>query len=254
MFRPEGIYPALLTPFDENQKVNEPELRKLLDFGIDRGLDGIFPISSVGEGIHMDFDEKCRCMDIVVDQVDGRVPVTPGVVASAPAECVRLAKHAESIGCEAIVVTPPYFYKPGGAMVERFFETIIEESRVERSEVLRRSAEIETAVEQLGLRLKDLAKTARLHASGNRRSKSWRVHRGPGQIQVNHRPHRSEAPCFGLVSWKPALSKGVRGAPAKRAQPLGTRLERGRKASKERLAGATGHGLTASRTCPSRLT
>lgn len=128
MFRPEGIYPALLTPFDENQKVNEPELRKLLDFGIDRGLDGIFPISSVGEGIHMDFDEKCRCMDIVVDQVDGRVPVTPGVVASAPAECVRLAKHAESIGCEAIVVTPPYFYKPGGAMVERFFETIIEES------------------------------------------------------------------------------------------------------------------------------
>ena len=57
MFRPEGIYPALLTPFDENQKVNDPELRKLLDFGIDRGLDGIFPISSVGEGIHMDFDD-----------------------------------------------------------------------------------------------------------------------------------------------------------------------------------------------------
>ena len=46
MFRPEGIYPALLTPFQEDQQVNEPELRKLLDFVIDRGLDGIFPISS----------------------------------------------------------------------------------------------------------------------------------------------------------------------------------------------------------------
>ena len=130
MFRPKGIYPAQLTPFDENQRVNEPVFRRLLEFGIERKLNGIFPISSVGEGIHMDFDEKCRCMDIVVDQVNGRIPVTPGVVASAPAECVRLAKHAASIGCDAIVVTPPYFYKPNGAMVERFFETIIEESGI----------------------------------------------------------------------------------------------------------------------------
>jgi 4-hydroxy-tetrahydrodipicolinate synthase len=130
MFRPEGIYPALLTPFGEDQRVNEEELRKLLDFCIDRGLDGIFPISSVGEGIHMDFAEKCRCMRIVVDQVNGRVPVTPGVVASAPAECVRLARYAAEIGCEAVVITPPYFYKPGGAMVERFFETIIEGSDI----------------------------------------------------------------------------------------------------------------------------
>jgi N-acetylneuraminate lyase/4-hydroxy-tetrahydrodipicolinate synthase len=130
MFRPQGIYPAQLTPFDENHRVNEPEFQRLLEFGIERKLDGIFPVSSVGEGIHMDFDEKCRCMKIVVDHVNGRVPVTPGVVASTPAECVRLARYAGSIGCEAVVVTPPYFYKPDGAMVERFFETIIEQSDI----------------------------------------------------------------------------------------------------------------------------
>lgn len=130
MFRPQGIYPALLTPFDDNHRVNEPVLRRLLEFNIERKLDGIFPVSSVGEGIHMDFDEKCRCMEIVVDQVNGRIPVTPGVVASAPDECVRLATYAGSIGCQAVVVTPPYFYKPHGAMVERFFETIIEQSEL----------------------------------------------------------------------------------------------------------------------------
>lgn len=130
MYRPEGIYPALLTPFDDDHKVNEAELRKLIDFCIDRGLNGIFPVSSVGEGIHMDFDEKCRCMKIVVDQANGRVPVTPGVVASAPGECVRLAQYADSIGCAGVVVTPPYFYKPAGAMVEKFFETIIEETDI----------------------------------------------------------------------------------------------------------------------------
>ena len=130
MFRPQGIYPAQLTPFDDEHRVNEPEFRRLLEFGIERKLDGIFPVSSVGEGIHMDFEEKCRCMEIVVDQVNGRIPVTPGVVASRPDECVRLAKYAGSIGCAAVVVTPPYFYKPDGAMVERFFETIIEKSGV----------------------------------------------------------------------------------------------------------------------------
>jgi len=128
MFRPQGIYPAQLTPFDDNHCVNEPEFRRLLEFGIERKLDGIFPVSS--EGIHMDFKEKCRCMEITVDQVNGRIPVTPGVVASSPDECVKLAKYAGSIGCEAVVVTPPYFYKPDGAMVEHFFETIIEKSGV----------------------------------------------------------------------------------------------------------------------------
>jgi len=130
MFRPQGVYPAQMTPFDENHRINEPVFRRMLEFGIERKLDGIFPVSSCGEGIHMDFDEKCRCMKIVIDQVDGRVPVTPGVVASAPDECVRLAQYAGSIGCDAVVVTPPYFYKPDGAMVERFLETIIETSGV----------------------------------------------------------------------------------------------------------------------------
>ncbi len=130
MFRPQGVYPAQLTPFDDDHRVNEPVFRRLLEFGIERGLAGIFPVSSVGEGIHMDFAEKCRCMEITVDQVNGRIPVTPGIVASTPDECVRLAKHAGSIGCEAVVVTPPYFYKPDGAMVERFFETIIEKSDI----------------------------------------------------------------------------------------------------------------------------
>lgn len=130
MFRPEGIYSALLTPFDENFLINEYELRKLVDFTIKKGVNGIFPVSSVGEGLHLSFEEKIRCMDIVVDQVNGRVPVTPGVVASTPYECAKLAKHAGSIGCPAVVATPPYYFKPGAAMVERFFEIIAEQGGV----------------------------------------------------------------------------------------------------------------------------
>jgi len=130
MFRPQGIYPALLTPFDNDSRVNEPELRKLIRFCIDKELDGIFPVSSVGEGVQMSFEEKCRCMSIVVDEVASRVPVTPGIAASTPAECILLAKYAGDLNCEAVVATPPYYFKPGVAMVERFFETIVEEGNV----------------------------------------------------------------------------------------------------------------------------
>ena len=126
MFRPKGVYPAIITPFDEKGRVNEAELRKMTDFCIDKGLHGLFPVSSVGEGVHMDFEEKCRCMEIVVDQAAGRVPVTPGAVGTTPDECVRLAKHAAGLGCAAVVATPPYFYRPGPAMVERFFEVLVE--------------------------------------------------------------------------------------------------------------------------------
>mgnify|MGYP000666383426 CR=1 FL=1 len=127
MFTPNGIYSALLTPFNHDHKVNEEELRSLVEFNVTKGLNGIFPVSSVGEALHMDFSEKCRCMDIVVDQVDGRIPVTPGVAASTPYESARLARHAKSIGCPAVVVTPPYYFKPGPSMVETFFETIGED-------------------------------------------------------------------------------------------------------------------------------
>jgi len=130
MFRPKGIYPALLTPFDDDHRVNESELRRIVEFCIQKGLDGLFPVSSVGEGLHMDFEEKCRCMTIVMDQVDGRIPVTPGVVASTPAESARLAAFAGSLGCPAVVGTPPYYFKPGVAMVEKFFETIVEKGNV----------------------------------------------------------------------------------------------------------------------------
>ena len=127
MFRPTGVYPALLTPFDAERRVNEPELRKLVSFCLEKGVHGIFPVSSVGEGLHMDYEEKCRCIDIVVDEVRGRIPVTSGVVGPNPYECARLARHAAKRGCEAVVVTPPYYFKPSPTMVERFFAVVGEE-------------------------------------------------------------------------------------------------------------------------------
>jgi len=124
MFQPQGVYVAMLTPFGEDGSINEEILRCMVDFQIERGVDGLFPVSSVGEIVHMTQEERVRLMEIVVDQSAGRVPVTPGVGTSHPAHSIFLAQRAKELGCSAVVIAPPHFYKISDEMVEKYYETI----------------------------------------------------------------------------------------------------------------------------------
>jgi dihydrodipicolinate synthase/N-acetylneuraminate lyase len=101
-------------------------MRKMVDFQIQNGVNGLFPVSSVGEYIHMTREEKVALMEVVHDQAKGRVPVTPGVGSSHPAESVFLAEQAKSMGCDAVVIAPPHFFPLPQNMVEQYFETIID--------------------------------------------------------------------------------------------------------------------------------
>jgi len=120
----------MLTPFSEDGSINENELRRIVDFKIEAGVDGLFPVSSVGEFIHGEFihmtrKEKLQMMEIVVNQSKGRVHVTPGVGSSHPAESIFLAQKAKELGCTGMVIAPPYFYPLSQENIEKYFETII---------------------------------------------------------------------------------------------------------------------------------
>jgi dihydrodipicolinate synthase/N-acetylneuraminate lyase len=78
----------------------------------------------VGEFIHLDFEEKAYLMQIVHEQAKGRVPIMPGIASTRPKECIRLAKKAQEIGCEAVVAAPPYYYPMSQDNMERHFEMI----------------------------------------------------------------------------------------------------------------------------------
>ena len=124
MFKPEGVYVAMLTPFTENGSINEAEIRRIVDFLCESGVHGLFPVSTVGEYVHMTQEEKIRLMKIVVDQNRGRVKVTPGVGSTYPAESIFLAEKAKKMGCDGVVVAPPYFYPLSQEMIEKYYETI----------------------------------------------------------------------------------------------------------------------------------
>jgi dihydrodipicolinate synthase/N-acetylneuraminate lyase len=126
MFYPEGVYVAMLTPFDRNGGINEKEMRRMVDFNIECGVDGLFPVSTVGEFIHLSPNEKVRLMEVVAFQAGGRVRVTPGVGSTNPWHSIELALKAKELGCDGVVVAPPYFFPLSQDMVEKYFEEIVD--------------------------------------------------------------------------------------------------------------------------------
>lgn len=118
MIIPEGAIVAMLTPFDSSGKINEPQVRKLVSFLIDKGVNGIFPVSSCGEYTHMDMSERKFLIDIVVDEAKGRVDIIPGTGATCYRQSIELASYAKDKGCAAAVLHGPYFFKNTEEVVE----------------------------------------------------------------------------------------------------------------------------------------
>lgn len=124
LFKPEGVYPAMLTPFTDQGSVNETVLRDMVNWLIDKGVDGLFPLGSVGEFIHLSFCEKVRTIEIVCDEAKGRVPVIPGTTESCASNCIKLTEKAKELGSSAVVIAPPYYIPADQEQIEEHYEQI----------------------------------------------------------------------------------------------------------------------------------
>ncbi|MGG1597858.1 4-hydroxy-tetrahydrodipicolinate synthase [Paenibacillus naphthalenovorans] len=109
MLKPEGIIPAMVTPFTSSEEVNEPVLRQLVKRYVDAGVHGLFCLGTNGEFFSLTFDEKIRIAEIIIDEVKGKVPVYVGAGCITTSETVRMAKKLEEIGADALSVITPYF-------------------------------------------------------------------------------------------------------------------------------------------------
>jgi dihydrodipicolinate synthase/N-acetylneuraminate lyase len=114
----------MMTPFDQNGGVNRDEVRHMVNFLVEKGVDGLFPLSSVGEFIHLDFGERVLLMELVQEAAAGRVAVTPGATAMSARGSIALARKAQEIGCQAVVISPPYFYPISQENLEHHYKTV----------------------------------------------------------------------------------------------------------------------------------
>lgn len=123
-FAPRGILPAMVTPLNDREKVNEKALRSLVDFLVDSGVHGIFVVGSQGEAYALSRDEKKKVMETAVEQTAKRVPVYAGTGAVTTSEAVELTKMAEKIGVDAVSVITPYFLSPSQEELYEHYKTI----------------------------------------------------------------------------------------------------------------------------------
>ena len=106
----KGIYPALLTPFDTENKINEKALRKLVRFNIDKGVQGFYVCGSTAECFLLSVDDRKRILDIVADENAGRVRIIAHVGAISQLQAVDLARHAKSAGADMVSSICPFYY------------------------------------------------------------------------------------------------------------------------------------------------
>ena len=125
-YKPEGIFPAMLTAFDKDGSINEVVMTDIVDFCVESGCKGIFAVSSVGEFVHMDTEDAFQLMRVAKKASRGRVPVLAGVTASHIEKSIEFAKYAREIGCDGIVCSPPYYYTVTQEIIERHYEMLAE--------------------------------------------------------------------------------------------------------------------------------
>ncbi|MBI3015101.1 MAG: 4-hydroxy-tetrahydrodipicolinate synthase [Candidatus Tectomicrobia bacterium] len=108
----KGIIPAMVTPFDENEAIDEKGLRNLVDFFVENGVHGISAGGSCGEFIAMTLEERKRVVEIVLDEAKGRVPIYPGTGHYSTKYTIELSQHAEKVGAAGVMVILPYYMQP----------------------------------------------------------------------------------------------------------------------------------------------
>ncbi len=116
-----GIFPYLVTPIDQSGNLKEDVLRDLVNHLISKGVHGLTPLGSTGEGAYLPWELKKRVIEVVVETTAGRVPVIAGVNEITTNGAVKQAIETERIGADGIlVILPTYFPLSDHQVVEHF--------------------------------------------------------------------------------------------------------------------------------------
>ncbi len=120
----QGIFTPNLVPMDSRGKINESELRRYVDWLIERGVHGLYPNGSTGEFTRFTVDERKRIVAIIADQTRGRVPILAGAAEANVKETLKACEYYHSLGVRAVAIVAPFYYKLSPASVYAYFKEI----------------------------------------------------------------------------------------------------------------------------------
>jgi len=117
-----GAFTALVTPMTESGEVDYDGFRRLVEFQLEQGIDGIVPLGTTGESPTIDEDEEEKIIEIVMKTAGGKVPVIVGSGSNDTKHMVTYVQRAKRHGADAALVVTPYYNRPNDDGLLRHFE------------------------------------------------------------------------------------------------------------------------------------
>jgi len=122
----EGVYPAMTTPFTDDNEVDHEQLADNARYLERAGVDGVVPVGSTGESATMTHDEHVDVIETVRDAVED-VPVIAGTGSNNTAEALSLSRRSADAGADGLLLISPYYNKPEPAGMVEHYRTVADE-------------------------------------------------------------------------------------------------------------------------------
>ena len=120
----KGSIVALVTPFSKNGQIQEEEFKKLIDWHIKKGTDGILVCGTTGESATLSHPEHERLIDLAASYINKRVPLIAGCGSNSTQEALSLVEHAKKAKADYALVITPYYNKPTQEGLYQHFKKI----------------------------------------------------------------------------------------------------------------------------------
>ena len=122
----KGSIVAIVTPMHADGSLDLPGLRKLIDWHIAEGTDGIVIVGTTGESATVTVEEHFALIKLAVEHTAGRIPIIAGTGGNATAEAISLTRYAKEVGADAALLVVPYYNRPTQEGMYQHFKAIAE--------------------------------------------------------------------------------------------------------------------------------
>jgi len=120
----QGVFPILAIPFDDEDNIDETSLRRLVQFELGAGVDGLGLFGMASEVYALSDQERDTAARIVMEEVNHKIPVIMGSGSTGIAPAVKLSRMFTAIGADCLMVVPPYWAKPDVARAKEYFQAV----------------------------------------------------------------------------------------------------------------------------------
>jgi 4-hydroxy-tetrahydrodipicolinate synthase len=122
----KGSIVAIVTPMHADGSLDYPGLKRLIDWHVAEGSDGIVIVGTTGESSTVSVEEHCALIKAAVEYGRGRIPIIAGTGGNSTAEAIKLTEYAKEVGADAVLLVVPYYNRPTQEGMFQHFKTIAE--------------------------------------------------------------------------------------------------------------------------------